>query len=150
MSTPPWGEEQAPPPPNPYGQQPGHQPGMPYPSYGGGPSPYVPGPTGYPTVPQTNGLAIASLCVSIASVVMCCGLPGIVGAILGHNARKQIRNTPHQTGDGLALGGIIVGWAGFALAVIGVAVWVVLIILGVAVGSSVDCTTDSDGYTSCS
>lgn len=147
MSTPPWGEEQSapPPPPGPYGQQ----PGMPYQPYGAGPSPYAPGPTGYPMTPQTSGLAIASLSVSLASLLLCCGLSGVVGAILGHVARRQIKDDPSQTGEGLALGGIIVGWVGFGLALIGVALWVVLIVLGLAFGSSVDCTTDTNGYTTC-
>lgn len=152
MSTPPWGGgESPPPPPNPYGQQ-----GAPYQPYGTGPTPYDGGPypaaaPGFRPVPQTNGLAIASLCVSIASFVFCLGLPGIVGALMGHSARKQIRNDPNQTGEGLAVGGIVVGWVAFALAIVGLLLFVGLIVLGVAVGSSVDhsCTTDSSGYTTC-
>jgi hypothetical protein len=63
-------------------------------------------PPGYPVyvVQQrpTNGLAIASLVCSVVGI-------GLVGAILGHVARRQIRQTGEQ-GDGLALAGIIVGW----------------------------------------
>jgi hypothetical protein len=69
---------------------------------------------------------------------------------MGHAARKQIKNDPSQTGDGLAVGGIVVGWLSFAVAIIGALLFVLLIILGIAVGSSVDCHTDSDGYTTCS
>lgn len=149
MSTPPWGEgQQPPPPPNPYGPP----QGAPYQPYGTGPTPYDGGPypagaPGYPAPPRTNGLAIASLCVSIGSIVLCLGLPGIAGALMGHSARKQIRNDPTQTGEGLAVGGIVVGWVAFALAIIGVLMFVGLVVLGIAVGSSVDCHTDSDGYT---
>lgn len=63
--------------------------------YGGyGPPTYVPQPT--------NGLAIASMILSIAGF-------GPVGAIMGHVARTQIRERNEQ-GDGFALAGIIVGW----------------------------------------
>src|SRR5262245_17248339 len=41
-------------------------------------------------VRQTNGLAIAAMVVSLASIVMC-GYPAIIGAIMGHVARRQIR-----------------------------------------------------------
>lgn len=138
MSTPPWGQEpsnQPPPPPNPYGGQ----PGSPYQPYGA-PSPYG----GYPATPSTNGLAIASMIVSIGSIVFCCGLPGVAGAIMGHVARKQIREQ-NQQGEGMALAGIIIGWAAFALALIGIILYVVLIVVGVIASESVDCYYDSDG-----
>lgn len=123
MSTPPWGQEPEgrpgpPPPPSPqpgaylpYGQQP--------------PSPYG----SFEPSPQTNPLAVGSLIVSIVSVLFCCGLPGIAGALMGHAARRQIRQQPDQTGDGLAVGGIIVGWIGFALALLVVILYVVLIVI---------------------
>jgi hypothetical protein len=50
----------------------------------------------------TNGLAIASMIISILGF-------GPIGAIMGHIARKQIRERGEQ-GDGFALAGIIVGW----------------------------------------
>ena len=126
MSTPPWGQE---PPPDPYGQQ----PGAPYQPYGqpyGQPDaqPYAqPGsPYGaYPTPPQTNGLAIGSLVVSVASLVVCCGLSGVVGAILGHVARRQIRQQPDQTGAGLALAGIIVGSIATGIFVLVIVFWII-------------------------
>lgn len=55
----------------------------------------------------TNGLAIASLIVSILGL-------GPIGAIMGHIARRQIRERNEQ-GDGLALAGIIVGWVTTAI-----------------------------------
>jgi Domain of unknown function (DUF4190) len=55
----------------------------------------------------TNGLAIASLIVSILGF-------GPVGAIMGHIARRQIKERNEQ-GDGLALAGIIVGWVTTAI-----------------------------------
>jgi len=57
--------------------------------------------------PRTSGLAITSLIFGIASIVMC-PLGGIVGLATGFVARARIRDSNGaETGDGLALGGII-------------------------------------------
>jgi hypothetical protein len=95
-----------------YGTPPGHphSHGYAYQSY-----PYQP-------QPRTNGLAIASMVLSIVGgVVLFCvyflgGIPGLLGAILGHVARRQVRERG-EAGDGMALAGIIIGWivTGFAL-----------------------------------
>jgi hypothetical protein len=50
------------------------------------------------------------------------GLTAVPAVILGHSARRQIRETG-QRGDGLALTGLIFGWLGigmFTLILIGV------------------------------
>jgi hypothetical protein len=90
--------------------------------------PYYP----YPFAGQRpyDGLAIASLVVSCTAILGVCtsgiaGLLGIVGAILGHVARSRLRHNGRQ-GGGLALAGIIVGWA---LAAVSVAVLIVTIVL---------------------
>lgn len=65
---------------------------------------------GYPAgsyPPKTNSLAIASLVCSLAGLLV--GVSAPVGAVLGHFARRQIRERGEQ-GDGLALAGIIIGW----------------------------------------
>lgn len=79
-----------------YGQQ-----AYPPPGYGYTPPTY-PTYVSPPANPPTNGLAIASMIVSLVGF-------GPVGAIMGHIARKQIRESGEQ-GDGFALAGIIVGW----------------------------------------
>jgi hypothetical protein len=61
----------------------------------------------------TNGLAVASLVTSLCGLFLC-GVPAIVGAIMGHVARKQIRERG-EDGDGMALAGIIIGWVLFVL-----------------------------------
>ncbi len=137
MSTPPWGENPQqptpPPPPPPAAYQPYAAPGSPY---------------AFQPPQQTNGLAIASLVVSIGSVFLCCGVPGIAGAIMGHVARRQIREQG-QAGDGMALGGVIVGWVAFVLGLAVVLVYVVgFVILGLW-AESADCYTDSDGVYVC-
>jgi Domain of unknown function (DUF4190) len=73
-------------------------------------------PYGYPTARPTNGLAIGSLVTSIAAFFVC-GPIGVVGAIMGHKARRQLRGR-NEAGDGLALTGIVVGWIGFALSLV--------------------------------
>jgi hypothetical protein len=78
-------------------------------------------PAGYGSplfVAQTNRLAVASLICSCVGVVLFT-LPCIVGVILGFIARSQIaRSEGKQKGEGLALAGIIVGFAGIALVAI--------------------------------
>ncbi|GIG58310.1 hypothetical protein Lfu02_26820 [Longispora fulva] len=131
--------------PTPYGyqQQPPAQPGYPgydqqaYPQYDqpysappvtGGPyMPYQQQPYG---PPRANGMALASMIVSICALglVVCCsasGLVGAVGAILGHVARKQIRERG-EAGAGKALAGIICGWIAFGLFFVMVAVALIM------------------------
>lgn len=64
--------------------------------------------------PGTNSLAIASLVLSILGV--CCGVGSIVGIVLGFVARNQIR-TSGQSGDGMALAGIIIGFVTLVLSI---------------------------------
>jgi hypothetical protein len=87
---------------------------------------------------QTNGLAIASMVVSLASILIC-GWPAIIGAIMGHVARRQIRERGEE-GDGMALTGVIVGWIVFALSVIGTLAYVIFFIW------LVDTANDYDPY----
>lgn len=81
------------------------QPSMPQP--GAGYIPPQPYPM-YPAVGQTNGLAIGALVCSIIGIFSC-GITAVIGAILGHIARKQIAERG-ESGDGMALAGIIIGW----------------------------------------
>jgi len=60
-------------------------------------------------VTKTNGFAIASLACGLAQFVV--GPPATISAIvLGYVARSQIKRTGEQ-GAGLALAGLILGWA---------------------------------------
>lgn len=78
-------------------------------------------------VGPTNPTAIASLVVSIVSLVGLCGMTSIVGAVLGHVARHQVRER-HQHGAGLALAGLVLGWAGTALFAAFLAVVAILVV----------------------
>lgn len=130
----------------PYGEQPAYgqpQPfGQPQP-YGQAPygqSPYAPPPyMGYgPPQPTTNGLAIASLICSIGGLVTCISAP--VGIVLGHIARKQIRQTGEQ-GEGLAVAGLWVGYILTGLGLLGIIAWFAL--LAFAIGTGATTTTSN-------
>jgi hypothetical protein len=139
-----WYGQPAEPPPA-YGQpQPGY--GPPQPAYGQPQAPYgqlqpaygqpVYGQPMYVQPTPTNGMAIAALVCSLAGLLIFISAP--VGAILGHVARKQIRQTGEQ-GDGMALAGIIVGWilTGLGVCVCAGYIAVVVAALGSAGAASV-------------
>ena len=75
-------------------------------------------------VAKTNGLAIASLACGLAQFVFG-PLATIPAIVFGHVARHQIKRTGEQ-GAGLALVGLILGWAAVILGIL-------LLIFGVAV-----------------
>ncbi len=105
-----------PPPPAPqYPQAPayGAQPPA-YPAYGAAPAYGA-----YPAPPKTNTLAIVSLIASIAGVVIVYFIGSIVGIITGHMSLSQLK-TSNEGGRGLALAGVIVGYVGLALSILGV------------------------------
>ena len=116
--------------------------------------------TGYPvpgydygswgTPRKTNGMAIASLIVSIlgAFALACYGagaIPAAVGAILGHVARRQIR-TSGEDGDGMALAGIITGWIVTAIGVAIVAFVAIVIVFAVTNAPETDPGTGGPYY----
>ena len=68
-------------------------------------------PYGTPTYQtrSTNGMAIAALVCGCLGFLTC--ISGIVAIILGHIARKQIRESGGtQQGEGMALAGLILGY----------------------------------------
>ena len=72
---------------------------------------------------QTNGLAIASFACGLGQFVFG-PLATIPAIVFGHMARSQIRRTGEQ-GAGLALAGLMLGWAAVILGIIVVAAAVV-------------------------
>lgn len=117
---------------------PGAAPSYPPPGYGPGgypPPPYpgYPPPYGYPPVRTTNGMAVAALVCSLSGLLTFFSAP--VGAILGHVARKQIRERGEE-GDGMALAGIIVGWVITGLGVLGCGAYILFIVALVGASSA--------------
>ena len=91
------------------------------------PSSVMPGSPGL--AGPANGLAVASLACGIAQFLGLWLLGTIPAIVLGHKARRQIRRTG-EGGSGMALAGLVLGYAGLALTVI---VLTLLVALGVAV-----------------
>ena len=78
---------------------------------------------GYQPLAPTNTLAIIALVASIAGCIVVPILAGIAGVIMGHIARKQIRQTGER-GDGMAVAALWIGYIGTALWIL---FWVVYI-----------------------
>jgi hypothetical protein len=114
----------------PAGQQGGYGAPPPPPNSGYPPAP----PQGYPPQPyyqqvivqtKNNGLAIASLVLGICWVYW---IGSVLAVIFGHVALSQInKSNGTQSGRGLAIAGLTLGWIGVAI---------LLIILLAAAGSS--------------
>jgi len=76
-------------------------------------------------VRKTNGLAIASLVVSL---VWLGGVGSLLAVIFGFVARSQIkRATDHQQGNGLALAGIILGFIGLVTTILFIVIAAVVV-----------------------
>src|SRR6266545_4157321 len=65
---------------------------------------------------RTNGLAVASLACGIGQLFFWF-LAAIPAVVLGHMARRQIRQTG-EDGAGMALAGLVLGWIGIVLTVL--------------------------------
>ncbi len=74
---------------------------------------------GYAPRPPLNSTAVGALTCGLA-VFLTMGLTGIPAIVLGHRARREMR-VSGQRGDGMALAGMILGWAGVALVAIVIA-----------------------------
>lgn len=63
-------------------------------------------------LPRTNGLAIASM---VLGIVWLYGIGAVLALIFGYQARKQIdASGGRETGRGMAIAGIVLGWVGVA------------------------------------
>ena len=90
-----------------------------------------PGRTGAP-VQTTSGKAGVSLAFGIIAILtwVLWGalLFGPLAIVFGAMSRKEVRNDPSKTGDGLALAGMILGAAGLAL-------WAIFLTIGLVTGA---------------
>jgi hypothetical protein len=100
--------------PNPPGQGPGAWQGQPQQGAWGQPpgawqTPPGYGPAPYP-VAKTNGMAVASL---VLGLLWFGGLGSLLALVFGYTAKSQIdRSGGRESGRGLALAGIVLGWIG--------------------------------------
>ncbi|MEU9618624.1 DUF1707 and DUF4190 domain-containing protein [Streptomyces sp. NPDC087228] len=67
------------------------------------PATFLPAPQ-----PRTNGKAKGALVFGVLAPVT--AVTGVPAVVLGHMARKEIRRSDEQ-GDGLAVAGLVLGWA---------------------------------------
>ena len=107
----------------------------------GGYTPYgAPASSGYGAYPgftpkaPTDGLAVGAFITSLAGLVLAaaCGFPILacpVGAVLGHVSLNRIARTGAE-GRGFALAGIIIGWIGTGLIVLGIAILIAVAVAG--------------------
>ena len=121
---PAYGTPAVPPPPPP--------PPAPVPAYGAPPA-YAGAPMGY-AAPQ-NGQGTTALVTGILGL-LCCGLLSIVAIVTGRKG-MQLADSGQATNRGSAQAGMILGWIGVALWVIGLLFYVVVFIVAAANGGSV-------------
>lgn len=131
--------EQSPPSVDPYApvDYPAYPPPPP-PVYPGYPMPY----SGYPVDPYdpyrpakptgTNGNAIASLVASLVGLLFC-GLPSVVGIILGVVAMRETRRTG-QDGYTMALVGTLLGGLISAMWLVFMAMWLLGVLIAIQNG----------------
>ena len=79
-----------------------------------------------PAPPKTEPLAILSLIFSVLGLFgFCCGfflMLAIAGVVCGHLALSKFKKNPELQGHGLALSGVIIGYAAIA----GWLIWILL------------------------
>ena len=77
---------------------------------------------------STSGFAVASFVLSLVGLLVVPFIPSVLAVVFGHVARSSIkRSRGAQTGGGLAVAGLIIGY-------IGVAVWILLFALIIGMG----------------
>jgi len=99
------------------------------PQRGAPPAPPPPG-MGLGTTPKNNSSAVTSLILGILGLVACGFFTGIPAIIIGNNAKREIRESGGmETGEGMATGGIVMGWISVVL--FGLGLLVILAIIAV-------------------
>ncbi len=85
-------------------------------------TPPPPPPAAYAPPPptRTNGMAIAALVLGIVWVY---GVGSVLALVFGYSAKAEIdRSGGAQTGRGMAVAGIVLGWVGVGLIAFGILV----------------------------
>ena len=128
-------------PANPYGPY----PYPPYPPYGAQAYPYPYPYYAYPYAPQpqTSGWAIASLVCGIAGFAGAGFIGSALAIIFGYVARNEIKRSGDVIqGGAFATAGLVTGYIGLGLAVIGIIVYIGFFLLFIATLP----TTGSGGF----
>jgi hypothetical protein len=101
-------------------------------------------PGGIPSTVPNSSMAVVSLVAGILGITFLPLIGSIVAVITGYMARKEIQQSNGDLGgDGLATAGLVLGWVGIALSVIGVCIFGVLfavpfclVLLGISTSNS--------------
>jgi hypothetical protein len=83
----------------------------------------------------TNGNAIASLVLGIAGLIFIPLIPSVIAIVLGNKAKEEIAREPGVGGDGYATAGVVLGWIGVGLCVLGLLALMLLIVAAGAVST---------------
>lgn len=85
--------------------------------------------------PRTNSMSVASLVSGILAWLLCPLLGGALAVIFGHVARGQIKQSG-EAGGGMAMAGLVLGYANLGLTALGIVAWV-LLVAGIAIFGAV-------------
>jgi hypothetical protein len=88
----------------------------------------------------SNGKATASLVFGIVGLLVCPVVCSVVAIVLGHRARREIAASAVRQNRGVATAGIVLGWIGIAIALLGL-----LFFLFVALVADGPVTSEGDG-----
>jgi hypothetical protein len=124
----------------PTGDQPWQQPAEQQPPGPGGDWRRAPDGSWVQTGQQTSGKSTAALVMGILGLFLCPLICSVLALVFGYQAKREIDSSGGRlSGRGNAVAGIVLGWIGVAL----VAAFIGLVILGLAVGDSVEEGTPS-------
>ena len=76
---------------------------------------------------QTPGTATASLVLGIVGLVFCPLICSVLAIIFGNQAKQEIEGNPGLGGRGLAQAGVVLGWVGVGLSILGILLWIVIV-----------------------
>jgi hypothetical protein len=97
---------------------------------------------GPPPQPRQSGEAVAALVLGICGIMVCPIVCSILALVFGYRARREIDSSGGMVGGrGMAVAGLITGWIGLALWVLGIIAYVILIVAVISSGSSGEFST---------
>lgn len=75
---------------------------------------------------RTEGMAVASLVLGIAGIIICPLICSILAIVFGSQAKGKIAADPSLEGEGMAKAGVVLGWIGIALSILWVFAFVAM------------------------